>query len=141
MVEAGEKRADDVKAKMVAGSFDIFVGPLKDNKAKRVIPAGKTMNRPTLIWKDELPGGRRRRRDGLPSDCRATGLKRDTVLDVALPVAVDAARRAKCGCSPVRLATRRRELVELWGARRSRAFGDLVRFPPGFRTRCSAPRR
>lgn len=41
--DAAKKNADAVKAKMVAGSFDIFKGPLKDNKGKEVIPAGKTL--------------------------------------------------------------------------------------------------
>ena len=36
--DAAKKMADDVKGKMVAGSFDIFKGPLKDNKGKEVIP-------------------------------------------------------------------------------------------------------
>ena len=40
--DAAKKAADDTKAKMVAGSFDIFKGPLKDNKGATVIPAGKT---------------------------------------------------------------------------------------------------
>ena len=40
--DAAKKAADDAKAKMVAGSFDIFKGPLKDNKGATVIPAGKT---------------------------------------------------------------------------------------------------
>ncbi len=46
--EAARKMADDVKAKMVAGSFDIFKGPLKDNKGKEVIPAGKTLKQTDL---------------------------------------------------------------------------------------------
>ncbi|NTV86777.1 MAG: BMP family ABC transporter substrate-binding protein [Burkholderiaceae bacterium] len=41
--DAAKKNADDVKAKMVAGTFDIFKGPLKDNKGKEVIPAGKSL--------------------------------------------------------------------------------------------------
>ena len=41
--DAAKKDADAIKAKMVAGSFDIFKGPLKDNKGKEVIPAGKTL--------------------------------------------------------------------------------------------------
>ena len=40
--DAAKKAANDTKAKMVAGSFDIFKGPLKDNKGATVIPAGKT---------------------------------------------------------------------------------------------------
>lgn len=43
---AAKKNADDVKAKMMDGSFDIFAGGpggLKDNKGATVIPAGKTI--------------------------------------------------------------------------------------------------
>jgi basic membrane protein A len=43
VVEPAKKKADEIKAKMIAGSFDIFVGPLKDNKGATVIAAGKTM--------------------------------------------------------------------------------------------------
>ena len=39
--EAARKGADAVKAKMMAGSFDIFGGELKDNNGKVVIPKGK----------------------------------------------------------------------------------------------------
>lgn len=39
--EAARKNADDVKARMLAGQFDIFKGPLKDNKGNVIIPAGK----------------------------------------------------------------------------------------------------
>ena len=39
--DAAKKQADDTKAKMIAGSFDIFKGPLKDNKGKEVVAAGK----------------------------------------------------------------------------------------------------
>jgi simple sugar transport system substrate-binding protein len=42
VTDAAKKQADDVKAKMVAGKFDIFKGPLKDNKGNVVVPAGKT---------------------------------------------------------------------------------------------------
>jgi simple sugar transport system substrate-binding protein len=38
--DAAKKDADGIKAKMVAGSFDIFKGPLKDNKGAVVVPAG-----------------------------------------------------------------------------------------------------
>jgi basic membrane protein A len=41
--DVAKKAADAVKAKMMAGSFDIFVGPLKDNKGNTVIAAGKTL--------------------------------------------------------------------------------------------------
>jgi len=43
--EPARKNADTVKAKMIAGSFDIFTGGtsgLKDNTGKIVIPAGKS---------------------------------------------------------------------------------------------------
>ena len=40
--DAAKKSADSTKAKMVAGSFDIFKGPLKDNKGNIVIAAGKS---------------------------------------------------------------------------------------------------
>jgi basic membrane protein A len=40
VTEAARKSADAVKAKMLAGNFDIFKGPLKDNKGKTVIAAG-----------------------------------------------------------------------------------------------------
>jgi simple sugar transport system substrate-binding protein len=41
--EAARKQADAVKAQMVAGTFDIFKGPLKDNKGNIAIPAGKSI--------------------------------------------------------------------------------------------------
>ncbi|HSV51303.1 MAG TPA: BMP family ABC transporter substrate-binding protein [Burkholderiaceae bacterium] len=41
--DAAKKGADDIKAKMVAGSFDIFKGPLKDNKGATVIAGGKSL--------------------------------------------------------------------------------------------------
>jgi simple sugar transport system substrate-binding protein len=41
VTEAARKNADAVKAKMVAGSFDIFAGEMKDNTGKVVIPKGK----------------------------------------------------------------------------------------------------
>jgi basic membrane protein A len=40
--EAARKSADAVKAKMMAGSFDIFSGELKDNTGKVVIAKGKS---------------------------------------------------------------------------------------------------
>ena len=46
--DAAKKSADDTKAKMVAGGFDIFKGPLKDNKGATVIPAGKTLKQTDL---------------------------------------------------------------------------------------------
>ena len=44
--EAARKNADDIKARMVAGNFDIFAGGaggMKDNKGAVVIAAGKTL--------------------------------------------------------------------------------------------------
>jgi simple sugar transport system substrate-binding protein len=46
--DSAKKAADAVKAKMIAGSFDIFKGPLKDNKGKEVIPAGKAFKQTDL---------------------------------------------------------------------------------------------
>jgi simple sugar transport system substrate-binding protein len=43
-----KKNADDIKAKMMAGSFDIFKGPLKDNKGNTVIAAGKAYKQTAL---------------------------------------------------------------------------------------------
>ena len=40
--DAAKKEADGVKAKMIAGTFDIFKGPLKDNKGNMAIAAGTT---------------------------------------------------------------------------------------------------
>mgnify|MGYP001230989900 CR=1 FL=1 len=39
--EAARRNADDVKARMLKGSFDIFKGPLKDNTGKVVIAGGQ----------------------------------------------------------------------------------------------------
>jgi simple sugar transport system substrate-binding protein len=41
--DPAKKMADDIKAKMTAGTFDIFVGGLKSNKGAVVIPAGKPL--------------------------------------------------------------------------------------------------
>ena len=43
VTDAAKKNGDDIKAKMIAGTFDIFTGPVKDNKGAVVIPAGKAM--------------------------------------------------------------------------------------------------
>ncbi len=48
VTDAAKKQADDVKARMIAGSFDIFKGPLKDNKGNVVVPAGKTFGQTDL---------------------------------------------------------------------------------------------
>jgi simple sugar transport system substrate-binding protein len=41
--EAARKNADAVKARMMAGAFDIFAGELKDNAGKVVIAKGKSL--------------------------------------------------------------------------------------------------
>jgi simple sugar transport system substrate-binding protein len=41
--EAARKQADDIKARMMKGSFDIFAGELKDNTGKVVIAKGTTL--------------------------------------------------------------------------------------------------
>jgi simple sugar transport system substrate-binding protein len=49
--DAARKAADDIKAKMIAGSFDIFVGGaggLKDNKGTVVVPGGKVLKQTDL---------------------------------------------------------------------------------------------
>jgi basic membrane protein A and related proteins len=48
VTEPARKNADAVKAKMMAGSFDIFVGELKDNTGKVVIPKGKVLKQTDL---------------------------------------------------------------------------------------------
>ena len=46
--EGARKNADGVRAKMMAGSFDIFAGELKDNTGKVVIPKGKAFKQTDL---------------------------------------------------------------------------------------------
>ena len=41
--EGARKNAEDVRARMMAGTFDIFAGELKDNTGKVVIPKGTTL--------------------------------------------------------------------------------------------------
>jgi len=48
VTDAAKKNADEVKAKMLAGSFDIFAGGLKDNKGAVVIPAGPALKQTDL---------------------------------------------------------------------------------------------
>ncbi|VTU17005.1 BMP family ABC transporter substrate-binding protein [Variovorax sp. PBL-E5] len=48
VTDAAKKQADEIKAKMLAGNFDIFQGGLKDNKGAVVIPAGKTLKQTDL---------------------------------------------------------------------------------------------
>ncbi|WP_295954650.1 BMP family ABC transporter substrate-binding protein [Rhodoferax sp.] len=43
VTDAAKKQADGIKAQMVGDKFDIFKGPLKDNKGKEVIAAGKVL--------------------------------------------------------------------------------------------------
>jgi basic membrane protein A len=38
-----KKAADEAKAKLMAGNFAIFKGPLKDNTGKEILPAGKEL--------------------------------------------------------------------------------------------------
>lgn len=46
--DAAKKNAEDIKARMLAGTFDIFQGGLKDNKGAVVIPAGKALKQTDL---------------------------------------------------------------------------------------------
>ena len=48
VTDAAKKQADGIKAQMIAGSFDIFKGPLKDNKGKEIIAAGKVQKQTDL---------------------------------------------------------------------------------------------
>ena len=48
VTEPAKKAADAVKASMIAGKFDIFKGPLKDNKGKEIIAAGKSFKQTDL---------------------------------------------------------------------------------------------
>jgi basic membrane protein A len=43
VAEGARKNAEDIRKKMVAGGFDIFVGELKDNTGKVVIPKGTVL--------------------------------------------------------------------------------------------------
>ncbi|MBL8362972.1 MAG: BMP family ABC transporter substrate-binding protein [Rubrivivax sp.] len=46
--EGARKNAEAVRAKMMAGTFDIFAGELKDNTGKVVIPKGTTLKQTDL---------------------------------------------------------------------------------------------
>lgn len=46
--EAAKKNAEDIRARMMTGSFDIFAGELKDNRGRTVIAAGKTLKQADL---------------------------------------------------------------------------------------------
>jgi simple sugar transport system substrate-binding protein len=43
VTEAARKNADAIRARMMAGTFDIFAGELKDNTGKVVIAKGTTL--------------------------------------------------------------------------------------------------
>jgi simple sugar transport system substrate-binding protein len=45
---AAKKSADAIKAQMMTGNFNIFKGPLKDNKGNLVIPAGTVLGQTDL---------------------------------------------------------------------------------------------
>ncbi len=47
--EGAKKNAEAVRAKMVAGTFDIFAGELKDNTGKVVIAKGTTLKQTDLV--------------------------------------------------------------------------------------------
>ena len=44
MSAEAKKHADDVKAKLTAGEYVIFKGPLKDNTGKMAVDAGSELN-------------------------------------------------------------------------------------------------
>ena len=46
--DAAKKQADDIKAKMIAGTFDIFKDGIKDNRGAVVVPAGKVLKQTDL---------------------------------------------------------------------------------------------
>ena len=46
--DAAKKQADGIKAKMIAGTFDIFKDGIKDNKGAVVVPAGKVLKQTDL---------------------------------------------------------------------------------------------
>ncbi len=48
VTDAAKKNADEVKAKMTAGGFDIFKDGIKDNKGAVVVPAGKSLKQTDL---------------------------------------------------------------------------------------------
>jgi simple sugar transport system substrate-binding protein len=48
VTDAAKRQADSIKGQMVAGSFDIFKGPLKDNKGGTIVPAGKVYKQTDL---------------------------------------------------------------------------------------------
>jgi simple sugar transport system substrate-binding protein len=46
--EGARKQAEEIRAAMMKGAFDIFKGELKDNTGKVVIPAGKAFKQTDL---------------------------------------------------------------------------------------------
>jgi len=48
VTDAAKKQADEIKARMVAGNFDIFKDGIKDNKGAVVVPAGKVLKQTDL---------------------------------------------------------------------------------------------
>ncbi|MDM0038939.1 BMP family ABC transporter substrate-binding protein [Variovorax sp. J22G21] len=48
VTDAAKKQADEIKAKMLAGNFDIFKDGIKDNKGAVVVPAGKVLKQTDL---------------------------------------------------------------------------------------------
>ena len=46
--EGARKNAEDIRARMLAGTFDIFAGELKDNTGKVVVPKGKSFKQTDL---------------------------------------------------------------------------------------------
>ena len=46
--EAARKQADAVKAEILKGGYAVFKGPLKDNKGKEVVAAGKAYQETTI---------------------------------------------------------------------------------------------
>ena len=51
--DAAKKQADAAKADMMKGGYIIFKGPLKDNKGKEIIAAGKEYGQ-TDLWLEKM---------------------------------------------------------------------------------------
>ena len=49
VTEGARKNAEDVRKQMLAGSFDIFKGELKDNSGKVVIAKGTTLKQTDVV--------------------------------------------------------------------------------------------
>lgn len=52
-----KKAVEEVEAKILAGEFPIFVGPIKDNKGNIVVPEGTTLDRAGIWSMDYLVEG------------------------------------------------------------------------------------